>query len=420
MGLFRKPEVRSTNTYTTKDPELAQLLGIDIGGLSDNAATEATYYTCLRVMSDSISKLPLMLHQETDNGVSKGNGHYLYELLKLRPNPYMSSSSFWKMVEYQRNEYGFSVVYIDTKERGRHAGRVRALYPLDMSKVTIYYDNAGIINKENAIWYVYQDDNGNEYKFKDDKALRFVGMTPNGITGMPVRQYLKTLVENAQSGQQFVNNYFKGGLFAKGLLQYTADIPEGKEKGMRERFERMSSGIKNAGKILPVPVGFNFQPINSSMVDAQFLELNQLTMQQIAAAFGVKMHQINSLDRATHSNIYQQQKEFYVDTLQPILEMYEQEMTYKLLTQKEKEQGYFIRFNVDSILRSSPKERAEYLQLMANNGFISRNEGRKYENYPRIDHPNADTLIMNGNAIPIDKVGDQYSNPSNEGGENIE
>ncbi len=299
------------------------------------------------------------------------------------------------MVEYQRNEYGFSVVYIDTKERGRHAGRVRALYPLDMSKVTIYYDNAGIINKENAIWYVYQDDNGNEYKFKDDKALRFVGMTPNGITGMPVRQYLKTLVENAQSGQQFVNNYFKGG-------------------------ERMSSGIKNAGKILPVPVGFNFQPINSSMVDAQFLELNQLTMQQIAAAFGVKMHQINSLDRATHSNIYQQQKEFYVDTLQPILEMYEQEMTYKLLTQKEKEQGYFIRFNVDSILRSSPKERAEYLQLMANNGFISRNEGRKYENYPRIDHPNADTLIMNGNAIPIDKVGDQYSNPSNEGGENIE
>lgn len=416
--LFRRSEKRST-LYTLQDAEFAKFLGIEVDGVSSDKMKEATYFTCMRILTDSVSKLPLKLHQETDNGTLKATNHYLYSLLKLRPNPYMSSSTFWKFVEFQRNEHGHSVVYMDTQQRGRHAGRIKGLYPLNMNDVEVWVDDAGIIGIEKALWYVYKDEKGNEYKIKDEDALHFIGMTGNGLTGMPVKDYLKTLVENAQSGQSFVNSYFKGGLFAKGVLQHTAEIPPEKMDKMKTRFENMANGIKNAGKILPVPLGFSFETINNSMVDSQFLELNQLTMQQIAAAFGVKMHQINSLDRATHTNIYEQQKEFYVDTLQPILTMYEQELTYKLLTNKEKENGFFFKFNVDSILRSSPKERAEYLKIMADAGFISRNEGRQSEDFSKIDHPNADTLILNGNAIPIDMVGQQYvkDNSASKGGE---
>lgn len=423
--LFRRnKEERELVTYTLKDEEFAKFLGIEIDGVSSDKMKEATYYTCMRILCESVSKLPLKLHQETEDGVAKATDHYLYNILKLRPNPYMSTSTFWKFVEFQRNEYGHSVVYVDTVKRGRHAGRVKALYPLNMNFVEVWIDDAGLIgNDKGALWYVYNDQNGTELKVKDENALHFMGgLTGDGLMGMSVKDYLKTLIENAQSGQSFVNNYFKNGLFAKGLLQYTGDISQDKSELMRQKFEQMANGVKNAGRILPVPLGFSFETINNTMADSQFLELNQLTIQQIAAAFGVKMHQINSLERATHTNIYEQQREFYVDTLQPILTMYEQELTHKLLTEKEKKQGYFFKFNVDSILRSSPKERAEYLKIMREAGFITTNEGRLKEDYPRIDHKNADTPIMNGNAIPLDMVGQQYikDDSTSKGGEGDE
>ena len=62
------------------------------------------------------------------------------------------------------------------------------------------------------------------------------------------------------------------------------------------------------------------------MVDSQFLELNQLSSLQIASVFGIKAHEINNLERATHSNVEHEQREFYIEILQAILVMYEQEL----------------------------------------------------------------------------------------------
>lgn len=415
--LFRKQEKRST--YTLQDAEMAELLGIEVDGISSNKMKEATYFTCMKILMETVSKLPLKLHKETNNGVEKATNHYLYNLLKLRPNPYMSSSSFWKMCEFQRNEHGHAIIYIDSYKGGKNAGKVKGLYPLDMRYIEVWVDDKGIIGKNNALWYVYRDGKGNEYKLKDENILHFLGLTGDGITGMAVKDYLKVSIENAQSGQQYTNNYFKGGLFAKGILQYTGDISPENQKKMQSRFEGMASGIKNAGKILPVPLGFSYQSINSTMADAQFLEINELTIRQIASAFGIKMHQINELSRATHSNVAEMQKSFYIDTLQATLTMIEQELSYKLLTEKEREQGYFFEFNVDSILRSSFETRIEALGKAVDKGIYTINEARQVENKSRIDHKYADSLIFNGNAIPIDMLGQQYlKNSPTEGGEN--
>lgn len=399
--LFRRSETR--NAVSIADPEWAKLFGID-GNVSNEKAKEATFYTCLRILSDTVSKLPLKLFLESEKGIEKANKHYLYNMLKLRPNPLMSSSTFWKVVEFQRNYHGHSVVYIDT---GR-GGKVQGLYPLDMSKTNIWVDDAGIFGKKNAIWYVYKTDEGKETKIKHDKVLHFFGLTADGVTGMPIKEYLQKLVDNAKSSQEYTYNYFRNGLFAKGLLQYTGDISPDNQKKMQERFEGMANGIKSAGRILPVPLGFSFQTINSTMADAQFLELSQLTIQQIAAAFGIKMHQLNSLDRATHSNVEAMQKEYYIDTLQAILTMYEQELSWKLLTSQEIESGHYFKFNVDSILRSSLKERYESYGMAIDKGFLTPNEVRELEDRPILE--GADELICNGNMQKLKDVGAYYKN----------
>ncbi|WP_371017391.1 phage portal protein [Pseudalkalibacillus sp. JSM 102089] len=398
--LFRKSEKRS---YTFQDVELAKLLGIPIDGISASKVKEATYFTCLRILSDTISKLGLKLYRETGNGISKASDHYLYSMLKLRPNKNMSSSDFWKGVEYQRNHYGHSVVVIQSANNGK----IEALHPLNMSNVEIWVDDKAVIGRTPSIWYVYRSTD-KEYKFSSDEVLHFKGLTTDGINSLSVRECLNKTIENLQYGSEYVNKYFKGGLSAKGLLQYTGDIEPGAANRMKDRFEKMASGMDNVGGILPVPMGFTFSSINSNMADAQFLEINKFSIQQIAAAFGIKQHMVNDLSGAKFNNVQQQNEEFYRDTLQSILTMYEQELTWKLLTDREK-LNHFFQFNVDSILRTDIKTRYDAYGVGIDKGFLTPNEARLKEDMPTMD--GADSLIVNGSMQPLDKVGMAYEEP---------
>lgn len=386
------------------DKQLLKWLGIDIDDIDiqgKNSLNQATIFACLRILSDTISKLPIKIYKK-NNGVKKVTDYYLEPLLKLRPNPYMSSSDFWKCIEVQRNIFGNSYVAIECDSKGK----IKALYPLDSSKMQIYIDDVGLLNSNNKIWYLYTDNLGQKHKFRNDEILHFKGLTTDGLIGISVISKLKHLIENGKNSEKYINNFFKNGLQVKGLVQYVGDLDSKAEEIFRTEFERMSSGLKNAHRIAMLPIGYQFQPIGQKLVDAQFLENTQLTIRQIAAAFGVKMHQLNDLDKATHTNIAEQQREFYIDTLQSILTMYEQELVYKLFLNTEIIKGYYLKFNVDSILRADIKTRYESYRIGVQGGFITANEVRELEEKePMLG---GDRLLVNGNMMPIEMAGEQY------------
>jgi HK97 family phage portal protein len=411
---FRRALERRSTEYSLNDPELLELLGIspgDVNVYGKNALKVATVFACIKILAESVSKLPLKVYQEDENGINKAVRHYLYRLLKLRPNPYMSASDFAKCNETQRNTYGNAYVNIETDEKGRIVG----LWPIDSSKVTIWIDDVGLFNSKNKIWYEV-DVGVEKRKLMPDEILHFKsGVTLDGIVGIPPLDYLRMTVENAASAEKFINNFYKQGLQVKGIVQYVGDLNEDAKRTFREKFEEMSSGLKNSHRIALMPIGYEFKPISLSMSDAQFLENTELTIRQIATAFGIKMHQLNDLSRATHHNVAEQQRQFYVDTLLPILTMYEQEMTYKLFLDSELEAGYYVKFNVDSILRSDIKTRYEAYGIGIEKGFITPNEARALEEKPPL--PGGDQLVFNGNVIPLTMAGQQYLKGGDEGGQ---
>ena len=148
------------------------------------------------------------------------------------------------------------------------------------------------------------------------------------------------------------------------------------------------------------------------MADAQFLENTELTIRQIAAAFGIKMHQLNDLERATHTNISEQQRQFYIDTLMAILTMYEQELTYKLLLDSELNKGYYCKFNVDAITRADIKTRYEAYRIGVQGGFLKPNEVRAREEMESAE--GGDVLLVNGNMVPITEAGAAYKKKGGE------
>ncbi len=390
------------------DKRLLELLGIEAGPLSfrgKNALKEATVYACIRILADAVGKLPIKIYQDNE-GKQSAAGHYLAVLFKLRPNPWMSSRDFFKCMEVQRNIYGNAYAWMDFETKGRNAGRVVGIYPLDSTRVKIYLDDVGLLPGKGRLWYVYTDNRGTQYRIDPDVMLHFKGMTYDGVVGITPIEQLKKTIENAGAANQFLNNSFRTGMQTKGIIHYVGDLSPAAEKVFRDKFEQMSSGLKNANRVSLLPIGYQFQPLSIKMTDAQFLENTELTIRQIAAVFGVKMHQLNELTRATHTNVEHQQREFYIDTLMDILAGYEQELTYKPFTQKDLDDGYYIKFNVNAILRADPKTRYEGYRIAIQSGFMTPNEIRALEELEPKE--GGDQLLVNGNMVPIKDAGAAY------------
>lgn len=407
--MFGLPEKREALEMNVDDRRLLEVLGIDTGDVDvrgKNALKVDTVFSCVRIRSESVAKLPLKVFQEDESGIQKQTRHPVFQLLRLRPNPYMSAYDFWKCIEAQSNLYGNAYASIEFDKRGRIVG----LWPMDSSRVKIVVDNdtsaSGVVTNRSKLWY--EVNLGYEQrKILPHEILHFKGgVTLDGIVGLSPLDCLRATLENGASANRFINNFYKQGLQVKGIVQYVGDLDEKAKRNFREKFESMSSGLNNSHRIALLPIGYQFKEIALNMHDAQFIENNQLTIRQIASAFGIKMHQLNDLSRATHTNVAEQQKEFYTDTLQPILTMYEQELTYKLLLNDEIRDGYFFRFNVDAILRSDIKTRYEAYRIGVQGGFLAPNEARAKEELPPLE--GGDQLLVNGSMVPITDAGKAY------------
>lgn len=404
-GLFeRRVKNETVTSVGLNDPALLELLGIDpdeINVRGEKGLREATVFACVKILSEAVAKLPLKVYREGPRGAEKATNHYLYPLLKTRPNPYMTAFDMFKAIEAQRNLHGNAFIVPEIVQSGPGRGRIRWLWPVDAKAVEIWVDNRGLFEAKNRVWYIVRV-GGEEVRLRPDEVIHLKAMSLDGIVGVSPLQYLRWLVEAGAAGTKHVRDFFRQGLQVKGIVHYTGDLNPDAERRFRERFEQMASGLKNAHRVALLPIGYQFQPLELSMTDAQFLETAQLTARQIANAFGVKMHQLNDLSRATHTNVTEQQKEFYQDTLQSILTSYEQELTYKLFTPTEIEQGYYVKFSVDSILRSDIKTRYEAYRVGIQGGFLKPNEVRAWEELP--SEPGGDVLLVNKAMQPLTSV----------------
>ncbi|MBE6829154.1 MAG: phage portal protein [Ruminococcaceae bacterium] len=381
--------------------ELAGMLGVPVSGLNvygTNTLKEITVYTCCKILAETLAKLPLKIYQDTPQGKEKLSGDYRSQLLRLRPNPYMSAFDFWRALEVNRNLDGNAYAYIDVAKQGRNAGKIQGLYPLKSENMRVYVDDCGLLSSKNRVWYEYYDNNGHSQLMDSDSVLHFKGLNTDGLLGLSVVETLKTSIENAKNSQTFLNNSYKKGMMVSGVLQYIGDLDEDGRNDIRNKFEKMSSGMVNANRIAVMPLGMKFEPFQMKLTDAQFLENSRFTLQQLTAAYGIKPHQVNDQSKTSYASTSEANREFYTDTFMAVLAIYEQEMDYKLFLQNEIDSGVYTKFNADVILRADPEKRYESYKTAVQNMILTPNECREKEDLKQM--PGGNMLYGNSTLAP--------------------
>ena len=402
-----KTAYRVLTNKTSKDTAMQQL--IDFLGLNDTkekALSEATYFACLKVLSESVGKLPLkILQHNEDGGVVTARGHPLYFALHDRPNPYMTSTTFWSTMEQNRNHYGDAYAWI------KGAGTKTSLWILPSADVEIWYDDQKILGDIADIYYIYSH-GGKLYKFSSEQIIHLkTSSSFDGIKGIPVREQLKSTISGNIKSQKMLNQMYKSGFTAKAVVQYTADLTEEnltKFKNKIEEFAGSDLDDEEVKNIIPIPIGTTLTPLNVKLADSQFIDVKKYSALQIASAFGIKPNQIGDYEKSSYASAEAQQLSFYVDTLLYILKQYEEELNYKLLSREEINNGYYFKFNVGVLLRADLKTQIETLSQAVSNFIYTPNEARALLDKPAV--PGGNKLLGNGASIPVELAGTQYTN----------
>ena len=396
-GLFHSRDKPQNSTVGSR---YAFTMGGSSSGkfVTERSAMQMTaVYACVRILSEAIAGLPLHTYRYKDGGgKEKAVDHPLYQLLHDEPNPEMSSFVFRETLMTHLLLWGNA--YAQIIRNGK--GEIVALYPLMPNKMTVSRDDKG------QLYYTYQKsqeelpkDNKQTVVLAPSDVLHIPGLGFDGLVGYSPIAMAKNAIGLAIATEEYGSKFFANGASPSGVLEHPGTIKD--PERLRESWQNTFGGSRNSNKIAVLEEGLKFTPIAISPNEAQFLETRKFQINEIARIFRVPPHMVGDLEKSSFSNIEQQSLEFVKYTLDPWVVRWEQSIHRSLLTEDEKK-SYFVKFNVEGLLRGDYQSRMNGYATARQNGWMNANDIRELENLDLIPaEEGGDLYLINGNMIPI-------------------
>ncbi len=415
-GLFRS---RDALRNSTSGSAYRFFMGNSTSGkrVNERSAMQMTaVYSCVRILSEAVAGLPLHLYQYTDkSSMEKAVDNPLYFLLHDEPNTEMTSFVFRETLMTHLLLWGNAYSQIIRNGKGEVVG----LYPLMPDRMTVNRDEKG------RLYYEYMVSSDDAKTLKDGTVrlspydvLHIPGLGFDGLVGYSPIAMAKNAIGLAIAAEEYGSKFYANGATPSGILEYPGTVKEPDK--VRESWNAGFGGSSNAHKIAVLEEGMKYTPISISPNEAQFLETRKFQINEIARIFRVPPHMVGDLEKSSFSNIEQQSLEFVKYTLEPWLVRWEQAMQRSLIPQDDKSK-YFIKFNVDGLLRGDYQSRMQGYATARQNGWMSANDIRELENLDRIPaEDGGDLYLINGNMMPLSMSGAAYGKEENQNEEVLE
>jgi len=372
------------------------------------ALRHTVVFACNRVLSESIASLPLVLYKEDAKGNrEKAKDHSLYNLLNFLPNKEQTTMQWRETMITNLNLRGNHFTQIIRNG----AGNITALWGLDTSRIT-----AKRLESTGEIVFIYDIGNGTtkQVVFTFDELLNVSGLSLDGISGISPIAYNRESISLSVAMEQYGGKYFKNGASATGAFSIQGELSDKAFERMKKDFKETYSGMVNAHTPMVLEGGAKFEKITMSNEDSQFLDSRKFQKADISSIFRVPLHMINDLDKANYNSIEQLSLGFVIYTLSPWLIRIEQAMQRDLLTEKERNEGYYIKHNLNALLRGDIKTRTELYSKFVNSGIFTINDVLKLEDMNEVDNGNERYMQMSMTTIDNIKNGNNTTGEINE------
>lgn len=370
--------------------------------VNERTAMQTTaVYSCVRILAEAVASLPIHVYRYTGNGKERVYDHPLYYLLHNEPNPEMTSFVFRETLMSHLAIWGNAYAQIIRDGNGR----VLALYPLLPDKMEVDRDEYG------RLFYIYTRNSDENPNFKDygrmylrqEDVLHIPGLGFDGLVGYSPIAMAKNAVGMTLACEEYGASFFENGANPGGVLEHPGVLKDPAK--VRESWQSVYGGSRNAGKVAVLEEGMKYQQIGIPPEEAQFLETRKFQVNEIARLYRIPPHMVGDLDKSSFSNIEQQSLEFVKYTLDPWVIRWEQSLQKSLFLPGEK-QEYFVKLNVDGLLRGDYQSRMGGYSVGRQNGWLSANDIREMENMNLIPaEEGGDLYLVNGNMTKLKDAG---------------
>ena len=368
MALFNWGRSQKKQAMDVNSPRLMEMIRAGdsySSSISPEAAMRlSTVYACIKVLSDTISTLPVHLYRKED-GARVLVENKLHSLMLDAPNDFQTAQEFWAQQVTNICLRGNSFNYVTRTA----SGKVIEIVPLPVDSCTIN------IQAQNRITYtITLGEKGNTKSFiaKPENILHFKNLTLDGVTGLSPIQYNGSLLSNAMESRDHANSVYSNGATPRGVLETEGILSDEAFENLKASWGASHGGTSNANKVAILESGLQFKPVSMSPADVQLLESRKYSRSEIAGMFRVPPHMIGDLERATYSNIGHQSLDFYKSAIAPWIAQFESRLNFTLLGTNSN----CFRFDVSELIRGDIETEVASYRSLLEMGVLSPNEVR--------------------------------------------
>ncbi len=371
-------------------PQLSNVSGVNV--TPDTALGLSAYYLALRAVSEDVGKLPLILYRRTGaDERDRAEDHELYHLIRDEPNPNMSSMTFRETLTHHAMGWGGGFAII----RRRGSGVPERLDVVHPSRVTIDQDRRG------RVFYEVMLEQGEApIIVLRRNMLHIHGLGSDGTSGYSVAQIAAQSLGRGLAATRFSAKFFGQGVTSTGVLELDRRLKDQEVMNrLRDQWDERYGGVENAHRPIILELGMKYKPISIPPEDAQLIETEKFTVEDVSRWFRIPPHKLMHLERSTFNNIEEQNQDYLTDTLGAWLVRWEEEIGRRILTLERREM--FVEHLVDALLRTSIEKRWDAYRHGFNIGVWSQNDIRRRENAKPIG-PEGDVHYIQGNMIRVE------------------
>lgn len=398
-----QPEARSNlenPSVSISDESIVSFVGLGDMSASgevvtiDSALGVPPVWSAVNFLAGTLAALPLHLYEMSGKSRKKSK-RPLAKLLRANINDECTSFEWRKHLFEQVFTGGRSYTYII--ENGN--GDILELLPLDPNKTKPKRINGRKV-------YEYRG-GGKLERYPASKVIDIPFMLKaDGISHRSPILSSKDTIGLAQAVTKYGSKFFQNG----GVPPFTITGPFKSAGAISRAGADMTEAVRLAAATrslaLAVPDGHKIEPLGADPEKTQLIEVKRFIVEEIARLFSLPPVFLQDLSRGTFSNTEQQDLQLVKHTLTRWAVQFEQELNLKLFGPQNTK--YFVKLNLDGLLRGDFKTRMEGYARAIQSGQMTPDETREMEDRPPIGGAAA-KLHMQGAMLPIDKLGQKPS-----------
>ena len=338
---------------------------------TENALKYSAKWNSTAILSQTIASLPLIIYKKSANGNKKrATDHQLFDILHNQPNPEMTSFTWREMAMVHMLTWGNHYSKIEFDGMGWN---IKGLWPLDPSRVKMDRSDRG------QIIYRFRQLDGTERIYKDWEIFHVPGMGFNGRLGYNI---LNKSVESLGLGlalEEYGARWFDADSTPGGILEAPNRLSDPARENLKKSWKAIHGSLAGKHQLGVLEEGMKYNDTSKNPEESQALQSRKFQVTEEARWSGLPPHKLKDLEKATFSNIEEQQIEFVMDSIRLWVTRWEQVIDWKLL-RKDERQTYFSEFLIEGLLRGDIEKRYKAYATGKQWGFLNSDEIRRMEN----------------------------------------